>query len=126
MPFRRLVDYTGITIWVLTLIFSLGVLYAKQLSNTTAIKKFETTVAKVELIEKQIVLFQMQLDYENKAKADIMEQVKKLVEEMKANNQLILGKLQNTDRNVLKTSFQLQAISHKLNIPPVDNPNKLD
>ena len=120
MPFRKLVDYTGITIWILTLIFSLGVLYAKQISNTSEIEELKLSEKKIELIEKEIVLFKMQLEYERKAKADMMEQVKKLVEEMQKNNQIILGKLQNTDRNVLKASFQLQAISHKLKIPPVD------
>lgn len=126
MPFRKLVDYTGVTIWVLTLIFSLGMLYAKQISNTTDIERLKLSDKKIELIEKEIVLFKLQLSYEKQSKEDIMEQVKKLVEEMKANNQLILGKLQNTDKNVLQASFQLQAISHKLNIPPVELSTSFD
>lgn len=125
MPFKRLTDYTGVTIWVLTLIFSLGVIYAQQLTNTKSIVDLKEKAVKIELIEKEISLFEMKLSHMEETKKQSDVTVKEFMDEMKKNNKAILAKLQSTDNNVLKTSFQLEAISNKLKIkslttPPLD------
>lgn len=121
MPFKRLTDY----IWVITIVFSLGVIYAQQLTNTKSIVDLNEKAVKIELIEKEISLFEMKLSHIEETKKQTDVTVKEFMDEMKKNNKAILAKLQSTDNNVLKTSFQLEAISNKLKIkslttPPLD------
>lgn len=131
MPFRRLVDYTGITIWIATMIFILGGMAYQLTENTSAIskvkasKKAETELydKRLDLVEKQIVLLQMQDSYQERWKSEFMVTFKELVFEMKSNNENIISKMQDTDNSVLKASFQLSAINRQLRINnhPQDN-----
>ena len=119
MPFKRLTDYTGITIWVATLVFTLGILYQQQRVNTEAIQESKEYEQKVDKIELQIVSLQMQDVYQEQWKSEFMITFKELVIEMKRNNKAILSRMQSTDNNVLKTSYQLDLINNKLKISTV-------
>ena len=131
MPFRRLVDYTGITIWIATMIFVLGGMAYQLTENTSAISKVEASKKaetelydkRLDLVEKQIVLLQMQDSYQERWKSEFMVTFKELVFEMKSNNENIIAKMQDTDNSVLKASFQLDAINRQLRInnQPQDN-----
>lgn len=114
MPFRRLVDYTGITIWVLTLVFALGCLYAQQLSNTESISEMSKYKERVNTIDRKILSLEIQDQNQKEWKVEFMLTFKELVHEMKENNDAVLKKVQSTDDNVLRTSFQLEVISNKL------------
>ena len=119
MPFKRLTDYTGITIWVATLVFTLGILYQQQRVNTEAIQESKEYEQKVDKIELQIVSLQMQDVYQEQWKSEFMITFKELVIEMKRNNKAVLSRMQSTDNNVLKTSYQLDLINNKLKISTV-------
>lgn len=119
MPFKRLTDYTGITIWVATLVFTLGILYQQQRINTKAIQESKEYELKVDKIELDIVSLQMQDAYQERWKSEFMITFKELVIEMKRNNKAILSRMQSTDNNVLKTSYQLDLINNKLKISTV-------
>lgn len=118
MPFKRLVDYTGVTIWIFTIIFILGGLYWQQLNNTSNLVKHDLVLdayeKKNDLIEKQILSLQMQSEHQEEWKEEFMTTFKDLVVEMKTNNEAILNRMQSTDNSVLRASFQLDAINAKL------------
>lgn len=116
MPLRRLTDYTGITIWVATLIFTLGILYSQINDNSKSVKELKDYGSMVHLIEKEIASLKMQDKYQERWKSEFMTTFKELVTEMKKNNHAILQKMQSTDNNLLKTSYQLDAITTKLKI----------
>ncbi len=111
MPIRRLIDYTGITVWVITLIFALGVMYAQQLTNTEAIAKGQEYKVRVDLIDKDIISLKMQDAYQREWKVEFMVTFKELIKEMKINNEAVLKKMQSTDDNVLRTSYQIEALN---------------
>jgi hypothetical protein len=114
MPFRRLVDYTGLTVWIVTLIFLLGTLYAQQHSNTKAIVANLDYQHRVEVIDREIVTLKMQDSYQQKWQSDFMITFKDFVKEMKENNEQVMKKIQTTDNNVLRTSYQLEAMNTEL------------
>ena len=111
MPIRRLIDYTGITVWVITLIFALGVMYAQQLTNTEAIAKGQEYKVRVDLIDKDIISLKMQDAYQREWKVEFMVTFKELIKEMKINNEAVLKKMQSTDDNVLRTTYKIESLN---------------
>ena len=117
MTTRRLTDYTGIVIWIVSAIFVLGKLYTQQIDNTKAIAKFEPYKTHMVEVDTDITILRIQSDYQKQRQEEFMVTFKEMVirigesnKEMKKSNAAILKKIQSTDDNVLRTSYQLEAL----------------
>jgi hypothetical protein len=103
MPLRRLADYSGIIIWVCTLVFGFGVSY-QQITNV----KHELAELKVhdesfKALYTDVKILNMHRKYQLEWQADFIATFKELVSEIR-----------DTNAEVLRQSYQLQSIEREL------------
>jgi len=103
MTFRRLSDYTGITIWVVTMVFTFGILYSQQKSNTKEIEKAQVYKVKINEIVIDLERLHTRQDYQQKWQAEFMTTFKDMVSEIK-----------KTNSEVIRNTYSLKSIDARL------------
>jgi Iap family predicted aminopeptidase len=103
MPLRRLADYSGLLIWACTLVFGFGVSYQQITQVKNELKSQKAHVLKYEELYTDVKILKMHRGYQIEWQAEFMATFKQLVSEIR-----------DTNAEVLRQSYQLQAIEKEL------------
>ena len=110
MPFKRMTDYLGLFIWIITLVFILGGLFNQQNHNTKAIANAKDHKVQLVSMDKEILALKLQQRHQQVWQQDFGQTMKDLVTEIRVTNTAV----QATNSEVLRNSIHLKAIKEQL------------
>lgn len=114
MPWRRLNDYAGITIYLIGIIFIGGGLYTKVGNIEVTLEEHKVYMTSHDAIEKvqDLSIKQLQIEAANRDK--FYQLMKDLLRETKQSNKETADRMQSINETVIETKFKVESIEKRM------------